>query len=384
MQRMVERDKNHPSVILWSLGQRERVGRPGSRRWPTGRGPTTPPGRSTTRARSRRQRRLSQMYPTHEAVDAIGGASDGPPYVVCEYAHAMGNGPGGLAEYMELFGATRAARAGSSGSGSTTRFPRADVGWALRRRLRRGRPRRQLHRRRAALPGPRRPRPGCSSSRRSTSRCRSARGSGGGVRVENGFLFRDLGHLSFLVVAGGRGRRGRVGRVARRLAPGGRGGRPRVARAARDRRRDLADRARRARRRRTVGRGRPRGRVGTGPDRARAARRGAASTRARRGARRRVARVARRGARRSARVARGAATPAASGDALTLGAGVFDAAQRRARPPRRRRRSTSPRASISGARRPTTTSRSSARSGARTGSTGSPSGRSPCAATRTG
>ena len=56
------------------------------------------------------------MYATHEEVDAIGrgeeAALEDPaldarrrrmPFLLCEYAHAMGNGPGGLADYQALF-----------------------------------------------------------------------------------------------------------------------------------------------------------------------------------------------------------------------------------------------------------------------------------------
>src|SRR5690606_36778229 len=63
------------------------------------------------------------MYPTHEAVGKIGrfepvtlprlaviladegelSGLDAKPFILCEYAHAMGTGPGGLEEYQELF-----------------------------------------------------------------------------------------------------------------------------------------------------------------------------------------------------------------------------------------------------------------------------------------
>jgi beta-galactosidase len=56
------------------------------------------------------------MYPAHESVEAIGQRIEPAladqeldarrrqmPYVLCEYAHAMGTGPGGLTEYQELF-----------------------------------------------------------------------------------------------------------------------------------------------------------------------------------------------------------------------------------------------------------------------------------------
>ncbi|KAJ3340938.1 hypothetical protein HDU93_006023 [Gonapodya sp. JEL0774] len=58
----------------------------------------------------------SQMYPSHEQVDNVGKgeAGYGKPYILCEYAHTMGTGPGGLAEYSELF---------------RKHFPRIQGGW---------------------------------------------------------------------------------------------------------------------------------------------------------------------------------------------------------------------------------------------------------------
>jgi beta-galactosidase len=57
------------------------------------------------------------MYAGHAEVDLIGRRTEprrgvdpeqdatrrAAPFVLCEYAHAMGNGPGGLTEYQELF-----------------------------------------------------------------------------------------------------------------------------------------------------------------------------------------------------------------------------------------------------------------------------------------
>ncbi|WP_405687819.1 DUF4981 domain-containing protein [Streptomyces sp. NBC_01387] len=109
--RMVERDKNHPSVVVWSLGNE----------CGTGRGLTA----MADWIRGRDPERLihyegdlscadtdmySRMYASHAEVAAIGRREDdGPPerlqlpFVLCEYAHAMGNGPGGLSEYQQLF-----------------------------------------------------------------------------------------------------------------------------------------------------------------------------------------------------------------------------------------------------------------------------------------
>ncbi len=107
MTRTVERDKNHACVVLWSLGNESGTGANLSAmaRWAKDRDPSRPlhyehdwnyPDSDVH----------STMYASHEQVAAIlagDGAHEGKPYLQCEYAHAMGNGPGGLAEYQELF-----------------------------------------------------------------------------------------------------------------------------------------------------------------------------------------------------------------------------------------------------------------------------------------
>ncbi|MGV9629706.1 glycoside hydrolase family 2 TIM barrel-domain containing protein [Streptomyces sp. NPDC003487] len=109
--RMVERDKNHPSVVLWSLGNEAGTGRglTAMAQWIR--------GRDTSRLlhyegdRTCRDTDVySRMYAAHEEVERIGRGLDGGPqkrrslpFIQCEYAHAMGNGPGGLADYQRLF-----------------------------------------------------------------------------------------------------------------------------------------------------------------------------------------------------------------------------------------------------------------------------------------
>ncbi|WP_371668442.1 DUF4981 domain-containing protein [Streptomyces sp. NBC_00289] len=109
--RMVERDKNHPSVVIWSLGNEAG----------TGRGLTAMAewihGRDSSRLvhyegdwDCRDTDMYSRMYAFHAEVETIGQNLDGGtgkrrelPFIQCEYAHAMGNGPGGLADYQRLF-----------------------------------------------------------------------------------------------------------------------------------------------------------------------------------------------------------------------------------------------------------------------------------------
>ncbi|MEH0473625.1 glycoside hydrolase family 2 TIM barrel-domain containing protein [Streptomyces sp. B21-097] len=109
--RMVERDKNHPSVVIWSLGNEAGVGRglTAMAEWIH--------ARDASRlvhyegdVNCRDTDVYSRMYASHEEVERIGQGLDGGalgrrrlPFILCEYAHAMGNGPGGLADYQRIF-----------------------------------------------------------------------------------------------------------------------------------------------------------------------------------------------------------------------------------------------------------------------------------------
>jgi beta-galactosidase len=117
MRRLVERDKNHPSVIMWSLGNEAGVGQNLSAMasWTRDRDPSRPvhyEGDLTCADVDV----YSRMYASHAEVEAIGKRAEKPlddprldarrramPFVLCEYSHAGGNGPGGLPEYEELF-----------------------------------------------------------------------------------------------------------------------------------------------------------------------------------------------------------------------------------------------------------------------------------------
>ena len=105
--RMVLRDRNHPSILMWSLGNESAFGCN---------------FRSAAQAvREMDSTRLihyegdfeaevtdvySTMYtrlkPLEEIADDLKKGA-GKPHVHCEYAHAMGNGPGGLLAYQKLY-----------------------------------------------------------------------------------------------------------------------------------------------------------------------------------------------------------------------------------------------------------------------------------------
>ncbi|MFW6164227.1 MAG: glycoside hydrolase family 2 TIM barrel-domain containing protein, partial [Planctomycetota bacterium] len=119
-QRMVERDKNHPCILMWSLGNESGYGRnhDAMARWIRKADPTRLIHYEGI-ARAQRQGKLeevpldlydveSEMYPHVDRLAEKGQVADDPrPYLMCEYAHAMGQGPGNLKEYWETIRAHR-------------------------------------------------------------------------------------------------------------------------------------------------------------------------------------------------------------------------------------------------------------------------------------
>jgi beta-galactosidase len=117
-QRMVTRDRNHPSVISWSLGNESGHGanHHALAGWIRRADPTRPlhyegavfhdgwadGGRETTDL-------VCPMYPTIEAIAAYRGPR---PLVMCEYSHAMGNSNGSLADYWDVITATPGLQGG--------------------------------------------------------------------------------------------------------------------------------------------------------------------------------------------------------------------------------------------------------------------------------
>ena len=118
MQRMVMRDRNHPCVIMWSLGNES--GHAGDNHkamaaWAKQADPSRPihyegDGDGVVADL------FSCMYPHVHDLARIGGASSAEPVtwnkwtmerwgnrpaLMCEYAHAMGNGPGNLKDYWD-------------------------------------------------------------------------------------------------------------------------------------------------------------------------------------------------------------------------------------------------------------------------------------------
>ncbi len=108
--RMVERDKNYPSVIIWSLGNESGYGpnHAAMSGWMRDYDPTRPIHYEGTIHYPEALAgpvvdMVSTMYPTIERITEL--ATDErihKPVIMCEYAHSMGNSTGNLQEYWEV------------------------------------------------------------------------------------------------------------------------------------------------------------------------------------------------------------------------------------------------------------------------------------------
>ena len=105
--RMVERDKNHPAVIFWSLGNESGSGpnHAAMAEWIHYYDPTRPVHYEGAAARPRDPDyvdMISRMYARiPEIIRLATDPDDNRPVVLCEYAHAMGNSVGNLKEYWD-------------------------------------------------------------------------------------------------------------------------------------------------------------------------------------------------------------------------------------------------------------------------------------------
>ncbi|KAH8199776.1 hypothetical protein TruAng_006057 [Truncatella angustata] len=111
MRQLIQRDKNHPSIIMWSLGNEAFYGQNHVAMYEYAK--SVDPERPVhyegdVKAASADM--FSYMYPNMERlakwVENEGVKEDGTfekPVVLCEYAHAMGNGPGWLEDYQNMF-----------------------------------------------------------------------------------------------------------------------------------------------------------------------------------------------------------------------------------------------------------------------------------------
>jgi beta-galactosidase len=101
--RMVERDKNHPSVIIWSLGNEAGDGTNFEQAslWLHRRDPSRPVHYERALLRPHVDL-FSPMYPSPEWIEKYALRNPEKPLIMCEYAHAMGNSVGNLQDYWNI------------------------------------------------------------------------------------------------------------------------------------------------------------------------------------------------------------------------------------------------------------------------------------------
>ncbi|MFX1283680.1 MAG: glycoside hydrolase family 2 TIM barrel-domain containing protein [Promethearchaeota archaeon] len=125
--RMVERDKNHPSVIIWSLGNEagDGVNFAATYRWIHHRDPSRP---------IQYERALlgphtdiyCPMYPYINDLQKYASKEQNRPLIMCEYAHAMGNSVGNLHDYWKIIENYKVLQGGFIWDWVDQTFPKKD------------------------------------------------------------------------------------------------------------------------------------------------------------------------------------------------------------------------------------------------------------------
>jgi len=118
--RMAQRDKNHPSVILWSLGNESGYGanHDAAAGWLRRYDPSRPIHyegaiKFDWTAGAAASDIVCPMYPAIEAIVAHARSGrQNRPLIMCEYSHAMGNSNGTLAEYWDAIESTPGLQGG--------------------------------------------------------------------------------------------------------------------------------------------------------------------------------------------------------------------------------------------------------------------------------
>ena len=110
-QRCIHRDKNRPSVVCWSMGNECAYGCcfEASLVWTKAFDPTRVTQYESAQYHNNDRKYdfsnldlFSHMYPSPAMMHDHMKTAD-KPYILCEYSHAMGNGPGDLEDYWQVF-----------------------------------------------------------------------------------------------------------------------------------------------------------------------------------------------------------------------------------------------------------------------------------------
>ena len=107
VERMMRRDRNHPSIIVWSLGNESGNGQNFFDAYDFAKvfDPTRPVQYEQGQGGANRDRNsdiFCPMYIRYANAEKYIRDNQDRPFIMCEYAHAMGNSMGGFKEYWDL------------------------------------------------------------------------------------------------------------------------------------------------------------------------------------------------------------------------------------------------------------------------------------------
>lgn len=111
--RMVERDKNHASIIVWSLGNEagDGVNFEATYAWIKRRDPSRPVQYEPAGLRAHTDV-YAPMYARIPALKRYANQPQARPLILCEYAHSMGNSVGNLQDYWDVILSHRGLQGG--------------------------------------------------------------------------------------------------------------------------------------------------------------------------------------------------------------------------------------------------------------------------------
>ncbi|MDR1557631.1 MAG: DUF4981 domain-containing protein [Tannerellaceae bacterium] len=112
--RLIERDKNHASVIFWSLGNEASNGKAffDMYDWAKKRDGSRPVQYEQAYQRDPNTDIICLMYPSWPSMLRDAEKDLGKPYIMCEYAHAMGNSMGNLQDYWNIIRSSKNMQGG--------------------------------------------------------------------------------------------------------------------------------------------------------------------------------------------------------------------------------------------------------------------------------